>query len=126
MTASRFYLAAGAASGLILILLGAFGAHGLQGTIGSELMSVYKKAVDYQAIHTLLLLIIGQQLQSWEREKWLVWAGGLAIAGILLFSGSLYLLAVTGYRPLGIVTPFGGTAFVLAWACLLKSVLKRK
>ena len=125
MKGARLFPAAGAFSGLTVILLGAFGAHGLQDVLEPKLMSAYEKGVDYQALHSLLLLVIGQLLSN-RSERCFNWAGYLTIAGILLFSGSLYLMAVTGYRPLGIVTPFGGTAFVLAWGCLLKGILKQE
>lgn len=123
MSSSRLFLAVGAFSGMTVVMLGAFGAHGLDGHISARLMNAFEKAIDYQAIHTLLLLAIGILAQQ-RQDSCLRWSGYLAIVGILLFSGSLYLLAITGIGVLGAITPFGGTAFILSWGCLFKAAVQ--
>jgi uncharacterized membrane protein YgdD (TMEM256/DUF423 family) len=119
LTGHRLFLA-GALLGASAILLGAFAAHGLQGQLGPRPMAVFAKAVDYQAMHAPVLLLIGWLQQS-EHSIWLIWAGRLLLAGTLLFSGSLYLLALSGLGGIGWITPIGGTALVCGWLCLLKA-----
>jgi uncharacterized membrane protein YgdD (TMEM256/DUF423 family) len=99
------------------VLLGAFGAHALKKVLSPEMLAVYKTGVEYQFYHALGLLLIGligYQINS----KWLRRAGLLLISGIVLFSGSLYALSISGIKTLGIITPFGGLSFVAGWICL--------
>ncbi len=99
--------------------LGAFGAHGLRNRLDAYSMGVYEKAVLYHFIHALGLLIVSVLTKAGVLGRPDVsWICGLLFAGIVLFSGSLYLLAVTGVRVLGIITPFGGLAFIAAWVVL--------
>jgi uncharacterized membrane protein YgdD (TMEM256/DUF423 family) len=107
-----------AASGFTGVGLGAFGAHGLRDTLGPVSMSIYKTAVEYQMWHALALGLLALLLRTDGGSGLLIWASRLMFAGILLFSGSLYLLSVTGVRWFGAITPFGGTAFLLAWLLL--------
>jgi uncharacterized membrane protein YgdD (TMEM256/DUF423 family) len=103
----------------LAVSIGAFGAHGLQGRLDAYSMGVYEKAVFYHFIHALGMLavplLVHAGLISSAAGKW---AGWLLLAGIVLFSGSLYLLAITGVRTLGAVTPFGGASFIAAWVTL--------
>ena len=99
--------------------LGAFGAHGLRGRIDEYSMGVYERAVFYHFVHALGLLIVSILPRRSELAAWLL------VSGILLFSGSLYVLAFTGVRTLGAVTPFGGVAFIAAWLAVACSVLRR-
>ncbi len=111
-----FFLLA-ALFGFIGVALGAFGAHGLRTRLPPEMIAVFETGVRYQMYHALALLVtsvIAARLSG----SLIVAAGWLFAAGIVLFSGSLYLLAVTGAGRLGAVTPFGGAAFLLGWACL--------
>ncbi len=97
------------------VVLGAFGAHGLKQVLSPELLEVWHTAVTYQMWHALGLgLIASLRMDS----PTLQWSARLMISGILLFSGSLYLLALTGIQALGMITPFGGLAFVAAWGLL--------
>jgi len=114
---ARTFLFIGAVNGLLCVMLGAFGAHGLQDRLPAGHLLWWDKAVDYQALHALALLACGLLARQF-RSTLLAWSGGAFLTGILLFSGSLYLLALTGYRPLGLVTPFGGLAFIAGWGCL--------
>ena len=101
--------------------LGAFGAHGLRGRLDTYSMTIYEKAVFYHFIHALGLLVVPLVARdAGNRTCWLL------LAGILLFSGSLYLLAITGVRMLGAVTPLGGVAFIAAWLLLAWELLRRR
>jgi uncharacterized membrane protein YgdD (TMEM256/DUF423 family) len=103
----------------LAVSIGAFGAHGLQGRLDAYSIDIYEKAVFYHFIHALGMLavplLVHAGLISPAAGKW---AGWLLLAGIVLFSGSLYLLAITGVRTLGAVTPFGGASFIAAWVTL--------
>ncbi len=114
---TRQILIAGAISGLLTVVLGAFGAHGLENHLPSQQLAWWHKAVDYQGLHSMALLATG--LFSLHKPTApLRLAGGFFMLGILLFSGSLYLLALSGIRSLGMITPFGGLAFIIGWFSL--------
>ncbi|MEI6141665.1 MAG: DUF423 domain-containing protein [Mariniphaga sp.] len=121
----KLFLVLSAISGALAVLLGAFGAHLLKQIITPELLEVYKTGVQYHFYHTFALLavgIIGRQYPS----AILKWSGYLFIAGIVIFSGFLYLLAITGIKALGLIVPIGGLSLVAAWICLLIHCLKIK
>ena len=113
------FLLFGAINGFLFVALGAFGAHGLKGKIADDLLSVWETAAHYQGIHALALVAIGLLVLQWPDVAALRWAGWLFLVGIILFSGSLYLLAATDSRWLGPVTPFGGLCFLAAWSVLV-------
>lgn len=115
------------AAAILLILavaIGAFGAHALKPKLAEDLMHVYKTGVEYHFYHALGLLLIGILSVYWPGET-LYWSAFFLTLGILLFSGSLYLMAVTGIRWLGAVTPFGGLSFIAGWVLLLIAAWKR-
>ncbi len=105
-------------SGLVSVAMGAFGAHGLRGKIEENLFHAFETAVSYQMSHTLALLGICILMQMWGVKPFLQYAAYGFIFGILLFSGSLYGLALTGAKWLGPITPIGGLAFVAGWLLL--------
>ena len=107
-----------AISGLLAVVLGAFGAHALKKMISPEMLEVYKTGVQYQFYHTFALLAVGI-LMHFKTSKALQWSGYLFVLGILLFSGSLYGMTITGIKGLGIITPFGGTVWIAAWFLLM-------
>lgn len=107
-----------AISGLLAVVLGAFGAHALKKMISPEMLEVYKTGVQYQFYHTFALLAVGV-LMHFNTSKALQWSGYLFVVGILLFSGSLYVMTITGIKTLGIITPFGGTVWIAAWFLLM-------
>lgn len=107
-----------AISGLLAVVLGAFGAHALKKMISPEMLEVYKTGVQYQFYHTFALLAVGI-LMHFNTSKALKWSGYLFVLGILLFSGSLYVMTITGIKALGIITPFGGTVWIVAWFLLM-------
>ena len=112
-----------AISGLLAVVLGAFGAHALKKMISLEMLEVYKTGVQYQFYHTFALLAVGI-LMHFNTSKALKWSGYLFVVGILLFSGSLYVMTITGIKALGIITPFGGTVWIAAWFLLMKHCRK--
>ncbi len=113
------FLSLAALSALLAVALGAFGAHGLKHVLSAEMLAVYKTAVTYQMWHALGLGLIAVCRDRFGGSKLLIWAGWLMFGGILLFSGSLYLLTLLNLPWLGMVTPFGGVAFIVAWLLLL-------
>lgn len=117
------WFAAGAALAGLGVLLGAFGAHGLRERIAPDLLAVYDTGIRYHLIHALGLLAVSWAVARWP-NPWVGAAGWLFAAGIVVFSGSLYLLAVTGARWLGAVTPLGGLCFLIGWAALTVGVLR--
>jgi uncharacterized membrane protein YgdD (TMEM256/DUF423 family) len=109
------FLLLSAICGLTGVAMGAFGAHGLKTILSPEMLTVYKTAVDYQMWHALGLGLIAIFYQQAPDSTHLKRAGWLMFSGIILFSGSLYLLAILNIKWLGMLTPFGGVAFILAW-----------
>ncbi len=124
MTA-KLFLALGGLYGLLGVALGAFGAHALRERLAPELLGAWKTAVEYQFYHALALLAVGWLLRESASAIWLQAAGISFALGVLLFSGSLYALALSGVRILGAVTPLGGLAFLLGWAFLTVAVLRQ-
>lgn len=120
----RLFFALGSASALVAVAAGAFGAHGLRARLSPDLLAVFETAARYQMYHALALLAVGWAVTRWP-GPWPVRAGWLFAVGTLLFSGSLYALALSGMRWLGAVTPLGGVAFLAGWACLLLALLRR-
>ena len=117
MRPAQHFIIIGAINGFLAVAFGAFGAHALKDILSAGLLEVFKTGVDYQAMHALALLAVGLCARS-GRETALNLAGWAFASGILLFSGSLYLLALTDIRWLGAITPLGGAAFLLGWAAL--------
>ena len=105
------------------ILLGAFGAHGLKVHLTPEMMEIYKTGVLYHLIHSLGLILVGLLSQQVSDERYRL-CGILLTAGILLFSGTLYALSLSGIRWLGAITPLGGLCFIGGWSCLFFKSLK--
>ncbi|MEE4818117.1 DUF423 domain-containing protein [Pseudomonas alliivorans] len=113
----RSFLMLAAFFGFTGVALGAFAAHGLKGRLTAEYLSIFQTGVLYQLVHALALLgvaVLAAQLPG----RLVTWAGVSFAIGILLFSGSLYALTLTGISKLGIITPFGGLAFLFGWATL--------
>jgi uncharacterized membrane protein YgdD (TMEM256/DUF423 family) len=123
-TATRLFLGLGALSAMFSVLLGAFGAHALRGWLAPDLLAAYQTGTQYQLYHSLGLLVVALLLAHFPGRSCFVWAGWLMLVGIVLFSGSLYVLSLTGIRALGAVTPIGGLAFITAWAVLAVSAFR--
>ena len=103
---------------MLAVVLGAFGAHALKSQLDDYAMGVFQTAVQYHFYHSLALLAVGVIALSQPQTALLSSSGWLFFIGIVVFSGSLYLLSITGLRWLGAVTPLGGLAFIAGWACL--------
>jgi uncharacterized membrane protein YgdD (TMEM256/DUF423 family) len=114
----RFCLLVAALALAAAVALGAFGAHALKGRLTVEMLATYQTAVQYHFWHALGLLGVGVLMKRSPDGSALAWVARLLITGLILFSGSLYLFALTGETLLAAVTPLGGVAFIAAWLCL--------
>ena len=113
----RTFLLLGAVAAFLAVTLGAFGAHGLRGRLTPEMLAVFQTGVQYHLYHALALVLVSAimgRLSGWLIQT----AGWCFAAGIVLFSGSLYVLAISGVTIFGAITPIGGLAFLIGWACL--------
>ena len=119
----KFWLISAAISGFLSVALGAFGAHSLKNILDEYGKSIYEKAVLYQMFHTMALFAVGV-MQHFDKETSFSIAGWGFFAGIILFSGSLYVMAITGTKWLGTMTPFGGMAFLFGWFWLGWALIK--
>ena len=117
----RFFFTAGAIAAFIGVALGAFGAHSLKTKISPDMLNIFEIGVRYQMYHALSLLGVAWAITRWPDINFTT-AGWCFIAGIAIFSGSLYLLSFTGARWLGAITPIGGLAFLAGWAILMWSL----
>jgi len=125
MTAgAKLFLAADGVGALAAVALGAFGAHALKTRLSAEMLAVWHTGVEYHIYHAFGLLAVGLVAQQRLGSALLKWSGWAMLAGIVLFSGSLYALALSGERWLGAITPVGGVAFLVAWALLVAAVLR--
>jgi uncharacterized membrane protein YgdD (TMEM256/DUF423 family) len=123
-TTAKLFLVLGGLAALAAVVLGAFGAHALKDRLPPEMLAVWRTGTEYHFYHALGLIAVGLVAAQLPGSALLKWSGWLMLAGIALFSGSLYLLASTGTRWLGAVTPVGGTAFIAAWALFVAAVLR--
>jgi len=121
----RWALLAGALAGLLAVMTGAFGAHGLRHLVGPRGLEVFQTAVSYQMYHALALVVASLMPALGLPGRLLTLACGFWLAGIVLFSGSLYLLVLSGQHWLGPVTPLGGLCFMVGWVMLAGAALKR-
>ncbi len=113
------YLSIAAGSGLLAVVLGAFGAHALRAQLDGRAMGIYETAVQYHFAHSLALLAVALLYRTAASPRLLGLSGLAFTLGLVLFSGSLYLLSVTGIRWLGAITPLGGLSFIAGWSLLL-------
>jgi uncharacterized membrane protein YgdD (TMEM256/DUF423 family) len=112
---------AGAVLMALAVMLGAFGAHGLRGRLDAYSMDIYQRAVFYHFVHALGLLIVS----ALPKTAYSAWVSILLLAGIVIFCGSLYALALSGVKALGAITPIGGLSFIVAWILLAWSLARR-
>ncbi|WP_018923238.1 DUF423 domain-containing protein [Salsuginibacillus kocurii] len=114
----------GAINAGIVVAIGAFGAHGLEGRISDRMLENYQTGVQYHMFHALGIILIGLVAAFAGSSGLLTWAGWVMFVGILFFSGSLYTMALTGQTWLGAITPIGGLAFIAGWLLLVFAVIK--
>lgn len=117
MNAHRRFASLGAWSALIAVAAGAFGAHALRTRLDTAMLAAFETGARYQMYHALGLFAVAWCIARWPGRLTTA-SGWLFVVGTVLFSGSLYLMAITGQRALGVVTPFGGVAFMAGWLCL--------
>ncbi|ASJ52254.1 DUF423 domain-containing protein [Brevibacillus porteri] len=114
----KLFLMLGSISGFLSVALGAFGAHALKEKLDEYSLGIFHTGVTYQTTHALALVLVALLLKWYPDSSGLVWAGWCFAAGTLIFSGSLYTLAMTGIKVLGAITPIGGVLFLAGWALL--------
>ncbi len=121
-----FFIIAGAINAAIAVAFGAFGAHALKEKLSEHYLAIWETAVQYQMFHALALLAVGILMSPslFGSVTQLSWAGYLILAGIIIFSGSLYVLSLTGIGILGAITPIGGVAFIAGWIMLIVAAVK--
>jgi uncharacterized membrane protein YgdD (TMEM256/DUF423 family) len=123
LPAAKLFLSLGALAAALGVALGAFGTHALKARLSADMLAVWQTAVQYHLWHALGLVAIGLLAQHLPASVPVRVAGWLMVAGIVLFSGSLYVLAATGTRWLGAVTPFGGACLIVAWLVVAFALL---
>jgi uncharacterized membrane protein YgdD (TMEM256/DUF423 family) len=121
----KLFFILGSISAGLGVAIGAFGAHGLRARLTADLLQTFETGVRYHLYHALALFVVAFALTRWQQTSGLSTAAGwLFVVGIILFSGSLYLLAITGVRWLGAITPLGGVAFIAGWICLVVAAMR--
>ncbi len=119
----RLFFALGSSFALLAVVAGAFGAHALKQRISADMLTTFEIAVRYQMYHALGLIAVAWTSSQWNSRLFLP-AGWLFVIGVLIFSGSLYILSLTGMRWLGAITPIGGLALIAGWACLVWAAIR--
>jgi uncharacterized membrane protein YgdD (TMEM256/DUF423 family) len=120
----KLFIILGALNAFLSVALGAFGAHGLEGKLEPKYLETWKTGVTYQMFHATGILIVGVLLGKLPANALLSWSGWLMVIGIILFSGSLYVLSITKISILGAITPLGGVAFLAAWILMIVAAVK--
>ena len=121
---AKLFLLLGSVNAMLAVILGAFGAHALKAKLDTTLLNVYHTSVEYHFYHALGLILIGIIAMNIPVTIWLKNAGWTMLSGIILFSGSLYLLSILNIRWLGMVTPLGGMLFIFSWLSLFIAIIK--
>ncbi|WP_256758174.1 DUF423 domain-containing protein [Cohnella sp. WQ 127256] len=111
---------------MLSVVLGAFGAHMLEDRLTADAIDVYETGVQYHMFHAVGILLIAILIERLPSKKLAIWAARLMIIGIVLFSGSLYALALSGVKVLGAITPIGGVAFIAGWICMALAARQSK
>lgn len=122
---SHLFIAIAAVNGFMAVACGAFAAHGLRARLPADLLAVFQTGVQYQMYHALALLAVGILGLHMGSSGLLRASGWLFLAGIIIFSGSLYVLSLSGVRWLGAITPIGGVAFLAGWLLLMAAVIRQ-
>lgn len=120
----KTFIVIGAINAFLAVALGAFGAHGLEGRVEQKYLDIWKTGVTYQMFHATGLLIVGVLLGKLPANTLLPWSGWMMLIGIILFSGSLYVMTLTKISILGAITPLGGVSFLVAWILIVIAAVK--
>jgi len=120
----KTFIISGAINAFLAVALGAFGAHGLEGRVEQKYLEIWKTGVTYQMFHASGLLIVGVLLGRLPANTLLSWSGWMMLIGIILFSGSLYVMTLTKISILGAITPLGGLSFLAAWILIVVAAVK--
>ncbi|WP_066310225.1 DUF423 domain-containing protein [Bacillus sp. FJAT-29814] len=120
----KTFIIIGAINAFLAVALGAFGAHGLKDRLDAYYLDIWKTGVQYQMFHATGLLVVALLLGKAPVSSLFTWSGWLMLAGIILFSGSLYVLSLTKIGPLGAITPIGGVCFLAAWILMIVGAAK--
>ncbi|MGG7619419.1 DUF423 domain-containing protein [Bacillus coreaensis] len=120
----KTFIIIGAINAFLSVALGAFGAHGLEGRVEQKYLEIWKTGVTYQMFHATGLLIVGVLLGRLPANALLSWSGWMMLIGIILFSGSLYVMTLTKISILGAITPLGGLSFLAAWILIIVAAVK--
>ncbi len=121
---AKLFLLLGSANAMLAVIFGAFGAHALKARIDESLLKIFHTGVEYHFYHALGLILVGIIAINIPVNMWIKSAGWMMFTGIILFSGSLYLLSILNMRWLGMITPLGGLLFILAWLSLCIAIFK--
>jgi uncharacterized membrane protein YgdD (TMEM256/DUF423 family) len=119
----KIFIVLGSLNAFLVVVLGAFGAHGLKDRLSENMLDIYQTGVQYHMYHAIGLLFVGI-LAQWLSPSTLSWAGWAFMVGIVLFSGSLYVLSISGIKWLGAITPLGGLAFLIGWLLIVIAALR--
>jgi uncharacterized membrane protein YgdD (TMEM256/DUF423 family) len=120
----KAFIIIGAINAFLAVAFGAFGAHGLKDKLDAHYLEIWKTSVTYQMFHALGILVIAMLLGKVATSSLFTWSGWLMLAGIILFSGSLYILSLTKIGILGAITPIGGVCFLAAWILIVVGAVK--
>ncbi|WML55332.1 DUF423 domain-containing protein [Neobacillus sp. PS3-12] len=120
----KVFIIVGAINAFLAVALGAFGAHGLKDRLDAHYLDIWKTGVTYQMFHALGILAVAMLLGKAATSSLFTWSGWLMLIGIILFSGSLYLLSLTKVSILGAITPLGGVSFLAAWILMIIGAVK--
>jgi uncharacterized membrane protein YgdD (TMEM256/DUF423 family) len=123
---ARLFIMLGSINACLAVIIGAFGAHALKARVSPEMLAVYHTGSQYHFYHALGMILIGAVASQLQNDGALQASGFLMLAGIVLFSGSLYLLAITGITWLGAITPIGGLAFIAAWVVFAVAAVRAR
>lgn len=118
----RLFFAWGALHAMLAVAIGAFGAHALEETLSAEMLDIYHTGAQYHFLHALGLLAIAFAADKFPGSAAITWSGRFIFAGIVVFSGSLYVLSLSGITWLGAITPIGGVSFIIGWLLAAKGV----
>jgi len=122
---NKTFLLLGSINAFLAVALGAFGAHGLRSKLSDEMLAIYQTGIQYHMFHAVGLMIVGLVFQWISNSSVMIWAGWSMAFGILIFSGSLYVLSISGLRWLGAITPVGGLGFLIGWLLFAYAVFKQ-